>query len=58
MKENTISRVMREMGAKGGKRRLETMTPEQRTEIKTAVPYVTGRDLPAATGGVMVHVGW
>jgi hypothetical protein len=33
MKGDLVSRVMREMGRKGGKRRLETMTPEQRSEV-------------------------
>jgi len=32
MKENIISRVMAEMGRKGGKRSLETMTPKERIE--------------------------
>jgi general stress protein YciG len=33
MDKKTISEVMREMGRKGGKRRLETMTPQERQEI-------------------------
>ena len=31
MKDSTVSRVMREMGSKGGKRAMETMTPAERT---------------------------
>jgi hypothetical protein len=31
MKESTVSRVMRDMGRKGGKRSLETMTAAERT---------------------------
>lgn len=33
MNKKTVSDVMKQMGRKGGKRRLETMTPEQRTAI-------------------------
>lgn len=33
MKEKIISAVMRAMGRKGGKRRMETMTPEERTAV-------------------------
>lgn len=33
MKGDLVSRVMREMGRKGGKRRLETMTAEERSAI-------------------------
>ena len=32
MKKNIVSAVMRAMGRKGGKRSLETMTPEGRVE--------------------------
>jgi hypothetical protein len=32
VKEKTISEVMKQMGRRGGKRSLETMTPEQRVE--------------------------
>ncbi len=31
MKDDMASRIMRQMGRKGGKRSLETMTPEERT---------------------------
>ena len=31
MKESMVSRIMREMGRKGGKRSMETMTPAERT---------------------------
>jgi general stress protein YciG len=33
MKEDLLKKAMREMGSRGGKRRLETMTAEQRSEI-------------------------
>ena len=33
MQKDAISRVMREMGRKGGKARLKKMTAEQRSEI-------------------------
>lgn len=32
MKEKTISEVMRQMGRRGGKKSLETLTPEERSE--------------------------
>jgi hypothetical protein len=32
MKRDLVSKVMAEMGRKGGKRRLKTLTPEQRRE--------------------------
>ena len=32
MKEETLKKAMREMGARGGKRSLETMTPEERAD--------------------------
>lgn len=32
MKEDTLKKAMREMGARGGKRSLETMTPEERAD--------------------------
>jgi len=33
VKEDLLRAAMREMGARGGKRRLETLTPEERSEI-------------------------
>ncbi len=33
MKEDELRKAMREMGKRGGKRRLETMTPERRSEL-------------------------
>jgi hypothetical protein len=33
MKKEDISRVMREMGSKGGKSRAKKLTPEKRSEI-------------------------
>ncbi|MGI9070873.1 MAG: hypothetical protein ACR2JB_06005 [Bryobacteraceae bacterium] len=33
MKEDLLKKAMREMGSRGGKRRLETMTQEQRSEL-------------------------
>jgi hypothetical protein len=33
MQKDAVSRVMREMGRKGGKARLKKMTAEQRSEI-------------------------
>jgi general stress protein YciG len=33
MQKDAVSRVMREMGRKGGKARLKKMTSEQRSEI-------------------------
>jgi hypothetical protein len=33
MKEDLLRKAMREMGSRGGKRRAETLTPEQRAAI-------------------------
>lgn len=33
MREDLLKAAMREMGSRGGKRRLETMTPEQRSAV-------------------------
>jgi hypothetical protein len=33
VKEDLLKKAMREMGSRGGKRRLQTMTAEQRSEI-------------------------
>jgi hypothetical protein len=33
MKEDLLKKAMREMGSRGGKRRLKTLTPEQRINI-------------------------
>jgi hypothetical protein len=33
MKRSEVSKAAAEMGRKGGKRRLKTMTPEQRSEV-------------------------
>jgi hypothetical protein len=33
MREDLLKKAMREMGSRGGKRRLETMTPEERSAI-------------------------
>jgi hypothetical protein len=33
MNKKTVSEVMRQMGKKGGKRRLETMTAQERKDI-------------------------
>jgi len=45
MKEDQISKVMREMGSRGGKRRLETMTAAQRSAVakKAAAASVKAR---------------
>lgn len=33
VREDLLKAAMREMGSRGGKRRLETMTPEQRSAV-------------------------
>jgi hypothetical protein len=33
MKEDLLKKAMREMGSRGGKRRLETMTAQERSEV-------------------------
>jgi hypothetical protein len=33
VKEDLLKKAMREMGSRGGKRRRDTLTPEQRAEI-------------------------
>lgn len=33
VKEDLLKKAMREMGSRGGKRRLQTMTAEERSEI-------------------------
>jgi hypothetical protein len=45
MKDDTVSRVMREMGRKGGKRRMQTMTADERSRIarKAAAASVKAR---------------
>ena len=50
MKDDTVSRVMREMGRKGGKRRMQTMTADERSRIarKAAAASVKVRRKKAA----------
>ncbi|MGA7411153.1 MAG: hypothetical protein WBW33_11750 [Bryobacteraceae bacterium] len=43
MKEDLLRKAMREMAARGGKRRLETLTPEQRTEIAKKAGEASGK---------------
>jgi hypothetical protein len=43
MKEDLLRKAMREMGSRGGKRRLETLTPEQRTEIAKKAGEKSGK---------------
>jgi hypothetical protein len=49
VKDETVSRVMQEMGRKGGKRRLETMSFEERSAIakKAAAKSVAVRKAKA-----------
>ena len=46
MLKSIVSRVMREMGRKGGKARLQTMTPEERSEIARKAGLAGGRGRP------------
>ncbi len=43
MKDSTVRQVMREMGRKGGKRRLETMTANERKEIARRAAEMSAR---------------
>jgi hypothetical protein len=46
MKKQTISEVAREMGRRGGKKSLETMTPEERT---ARAKYASAKSVAAMT---------
>lgn len=50
VQEDLLKKAMREMGSRGGKRRLETMTAEERSEIarKAAVKSAEVRSKKAA----------
>jgi hypothetical protein len=41
--EETMSRVMREMGKRGGKRSLETLTPKERRERARKAGLASGK---------------
>lgn len=41
--EDIIREHMRKLGAKGGKRRLETLTPEQRSKIARKAGKASGK---------------
>ena len=46
--EDIIREHMRKLGAKGGKRRLETLTPEQRSKIAKRAGKASGKIRKAA----------
>jgi hypothetical protein len=43
MKEDLLKKAMREMGSRGGKRRLESLTPGQRKEIARKAGEASGK---------------
>ena len=53
MKKSEVSKLMAEMGRRGGKRRMTTITPERRSEIakKAAAARWKGKKKPAVPKG-------
>jgi general stress protein YciG len=51
VREELLKQAMREMGRRGGKKRLETLTPEERSEIARLAGKKSGQVRAAKKAG-------